>query len=107
MIIGRLKHRIEIQRKEEIQDPNSGSLSEKWITVGKSWAEIKGISGNEFIAANAQQSGITWRLIIRYRKISQRERILYQDNIFNIKAVLPDNDRKMMVLMCETGVNDG
>ncbi len=109
MDFGRLKHRILIQTYEKGgQDPNTGDpIDDKWVDVGHAWAEVKGISGREFVASSAEQAATTWKIIIRKRVINTQNRLLFDGLVFNIKAVLPNNDKTMLVLMCESGVNNG
>lgn len=111
MRIGRLCHRIELQwNSPGIRDedgyliPGSGG----WISEAILWGSIEGISGREFVASAAEQATVTWRIVVRRNAaISPSKRLLCQGQVFNIRAILPDNKRQQMVLMCETGINDG
>ncbi len=109
MDIGKLKHRITVQNYEITgQDPVTGEPIGGWVTVAQTWAQIQGISGREFLAANAEQAGTTFKIIIRYMKnLLPVYRILLDDTIFNIKGILPNNDKTMITVMAESGVNNG
>lgn len=108
MKIGRLKHRLILQRYVETQDPNTGAITKGWETVASFHGSVEGVSGREFLAASAEQAATTWRITIRYRRsIMASDRILLGEEAFNIEAILPDNNRRRLVLMCETGVNSG
>ncbi len=109
MDIGKLKHRITIQNMQFVsQDPVTGEEKYDWVTVAQTWAQIQGISGREFLAASAEQAGTTWRIIMRYIPgLKSSYRILLDDQIFNISAILPDNNKTMITVMAESGVNNG
>lgn len=107
MRAGRLKHRITLQAYEETRDPDTGAVITTWVDVASVWASVDGVNGREFLASSAEQSGTTWRIIIRFRDLLPTWRILYNGVYFNIKAILPNNDRNQLVLMCESGVNQG
>lgn len=107
MDIGKLKHRITIQEFVSGKD-DWGQPIQTWTTKAITWAQVQGVSGREFLAADAEQAGVTWKIILRYMPgLKPSMRILLDDQIFNITAVLPDNNKTMITVMCETGVNDG
>ena len=67
---GRLRHRIAIQRKLVEMDSN-GAQIETWETVPgleQLPAGIAPLSAREFLAADAVQSEIKGRIIVRYRE---------------------------------------
>lgn len=107
MNTGRLKHRIKLQEQHETQDPNTGNITSAWVDVASVWASIEGINGREFVAAAAEQATVTWRIAIRYRDVLPTWRIVFDGRNFNIKAILPNNDQSQLVMMCETGANQG
>ena len=109
MDIGKLKHRITIQNLQFVsQDPVTGDEIYDWVTVAQTWAQIQGISGREFLSANAEQAGTTFKIIIRYMKnLLPAYRIVMGEQIFNISAILPDNNKRMTTIMAEMGVNNG
>ncbi|UNM96294.1 phage head closure protein [Ignatzschineria rhizosphaerae] len=103
MDFGRLKHRVTLQKSEVTNGPYG--REEKWIDVGKLWAEIGSVSGKELIASGAELSSVSYKIIIRYRKdITAKHRLKYDDKIYNIEAVLPNNNRTMLTLLCEEGL---
>lgn len=102
MDFGRLRHRVNLQKFEVTDGPY---FEEEWIDVGKIWAEISSVSGAELVASGAELSSVTYKIIIRYRKdITAKNRIKYDGQIFDIKAVLPNNNRTMLTLLCEEGL---
>lgn len=107
MKAGQLRHRLALQRYEETQNPNTGAITKAWVNVTLLWAKVEGIQGREFIQSSAEQAATTWRITTRYIRIEPAMRLKSGDTIFNIKAVLPNNNQFQLVLMCETGVNQG
>jgi len=110
MRAGILKHWVELQSHEEIQDPVTGEITLIWQTQASVWAEVAPLSGREFIAANAIQSEITVRITLRYRNdINSDWRILFRGDIYNIAAILPDlwSGLDYITLPCTQGVNNG
>lgn len=110
MEAGKLRHRITIQRPIRTQNPVSGTITQAWEDVATVWASIEALSAREFIAAQAVQSKVAARVVIRYREgIDASMRILHKGKIYNIEGVLPDpkSGREYLTLPCSEGVNDG
>ncbi|RII82737.1 phage head closure protein [Neopusillimonas maritima] len=93
MKIGRLRHRLELQEQQEIQDPNTGAITKEWVALREVWASVEGVNGREFLAASAEQSATTWRITLHYQTVSPKWRIVWDGVVFNIKAILPNNNR--------------
>ncbi|WP_288078389.1 phage head closure protein [Pseudomonas sp.] len=105
MMIGKLRHPIDIEKRSYRQDPVTGEMLETWASLAREWARAEGISGKEFVAAGAQQSTTTVRVTLRYRAdLTTSMRFRHVGKIYNIKAILPDNERKLLVCMCEEGL---
>ena len=110
MQAGRLRHKVTIQEPVKSQDPETGAVINGWRDVVTVWAEITDLSAREFIAAQAVNSAVTTRIVIRFRRgVTNRNRIMYQGDIYNITGVLADNrsGREYLTLPCVKGVNDG
>jgi SPP1 family predicted phage head-tail adaptor len=105
---GQLRHRVTIEDLSVTQD-NIGIITESWQEVATVWAEIRPMSGREFIAANAIQAGVTTKITIRHMDgINAKMRVRHKDTLYNIKAVLPDITLAgYLMLMVEDGVNAG
>jgi SPP1 family predicted phage head-tail adaptor len=110
---GTLRHRIEIQEPVEVQDSDTGDITEEWVTVDgcdSVPAEIAPLSAREFLAASAIQSKVVARIMIRYRAgLTAKMRILHRGTIYNIEGVLADADSGLEYLNIPVsqGVNDG
>lgn len=113
MRAGKMKRRVTIQDYVSIQDPKTGSIVKEWRDVATVWGEISSVSGRELIAAQAEQSEMTVRIWVRYRKgITTKNRLICTEKgmpvtIYDIKAVLPDADRTRLEIMCIGGLTSG
>ena len=85
--------RVHWEELSEYQN-DQGHWVEGWTIseLGKSWAQIRNIRGNEFIMAGANQVKVSARINIRYRKdieekyyeLGEKMRLNYNGRIFNI-----------------------
>lgn len=96
---GRLRHRIQIQDLKPVldsngnptQDPVTGEVFSDWMTIATVWAAVEPLSARELIAAQAVQSKVTARMVIRYRDgLNAAMRIIYRNRIYNIHGLLED-----------------
>jgi SPP1 family predicted phage head-tail adaptor len=107
---GKLRHKVTIQRPGLVQDPESGEMLHGWADVATVWASVEPLSARDFIAAQAGQSEVVARIVIRYRPdIDATMRALYRDKVYNIQGVLPDakSGLEYLTLPVSEGVNDG
>lgn len=110
---GRLRHRIDIQRKITERNPETGAvIEEAWETVWeKCPAAVEPLSSREFISAKAEQIEATDRMIIRYRDgVLATMRILYRGRIYSIVGPpLADaaSGRDYLSILVSAGVNNG
>lgn len=110
MQIGKLRHRVRIEAPAATQDPNTGEMVPGWALVDTVWASVEPLSAREFIAAQAGQSEITARVVMRYRDgIKPTMRLVHRGQVYDIKGVLPDpkSGRHYLTLPVSEGVNDG
>ncbi|MFJ3121045.1 phage head closure protein [Pseudomonas protegens] len=112
MRAGKLRHRIDIQRPVVVRDPEDNTeLAVRWETVWERCpASVEPLSAREFISAQAKQSEVTARIVVRYRPgLLPTMRIVHRGEIYNIAGALPDNDSGLeyLTLPVSRGVNDG
>ncbi len=109
MQAGKLRHKVTIQAKTFVQNPKTGEMVESWQDKYTTWASIEPISVRDFIATGAEQSRVTARIVMRYKKVDSTMRILHGDKIYNIAGVLPDpkTGKQYITLTVSEGVNDG
>ncbi len=67
MQAGRLRDRITVLNITSERD-NSGQPVETWHDGAETWAEVKGISGRELVAAGAETAVATIRVWTRFRR---------------------------------------
>jgi SPP1 family predicted phage head-tail adaptor len=94
------------------QDPATGEQQEGvWVEFSKAWASIEALSAKDLIAAQAGQSEISGRIVIRYQAgVLPTMRVLYRDMIYSIQGPpLPDRKSGLdyLTLVVSKGVNDG
>lgn len=111
MQAGRLDQRVSIERfdyvrdsnGEVIQDPDTGEVSQEWVTQATCWAAVEPLQGREFIAAMATQSETTARIRMRYRPgIDSTMRVKHGADTYGIEAVIHvKSARRELQLMCK------
>lgn len=113
---GRLRHRIDIQQRVEVQDPNSGEITYTWVSILTKpiAAEVSPASAKEFIASEAMQSQIIAKIVIRYRpgivaKMRAVQVVKGITTYYNIAGVLndPQSGLEWITMPCSAGLNDG
>jgi SPP1 family predicted phage head-tail adaptor len=110
MKAGKLRHKVQIQKKTAAQDNITGAVTYTWSKLADVWASIEPLSAREFIAAQAVQSKVSARITIRYRDdIDATMRILHGNKIYNIAGVLtdPKSGLEYITLPVSEGVNEG
>lgn len=103
MNTGRLRHPLEVQEYVYVsQDPMTGAETYEWVTISREWGSIDSITGKEFVAAAAEQAQTNYRITIRYRDgLTTTSRFKDGATMYEIEAILPNNDRSMMTCMCK------
>ncbi len=107
MRAGKLKHRITIQQLEEIKGPYK---REEWQTYRANVpASVSFLSGKELVTSGAELSQVSARIQVRYDdKINAKMRVLYNNKVYEIEAVTPDNrsGREWLTLFVTEGLID-
>ncbi len=111
MRIGRLRHRIQFQELI-VELDSDGAQEETWQDIFPALipADIVALSGRSLIAAQAVQSKVNTRIVIRHRPgLKESMRVIHRGQIFNIEAILPDPNSgiRYLTLLVSSGVNDG
>lgn len=111
MKIGRLRHRIQFQELI-VELDSDGAQEETWVDIFPALipADIMALSGKSLIAAQAVQSKINTRIVIRHRPgLKESMRVIHRGLIYNIEAIIPDPDSGIhyLSLQCSSGVNSG
>lgn len=106
---GNLRHRVAIEQQVTETD-SSGAVETFWEYVTTVWASIDDVSGRELLLAEQVQSGVSTRIVTRFRpEIEASMRVKHNGVIYNIEAIIsdPDSGREYLTLQCSTGLNDG
>jgi SPP1 family predicted phage head-tail adaptor len=106
-----LDKRVTLQQKVAGQDPTGAPLTgwENVITTGdgKLWANIRDLSGHQFVVARAGQNATSTTIRIRKRAgVVPAMRVLHGADVYDIEAVL-ERDNTWLDLMCAKGLSSG
>lgn len=108
---GELVHRITVEYPKYSQNTETGERQTKWsVFASDIAAKVSPLSAKEFIAAQATQSRVSARILIRYRPgLDASMRIKHRGTIYNIEGILPDNESGLewITLPVSSGVNSG
>lgn len=107
---GRLRHRVRIEKPTYKQDQVTGEMVRDWdLVADKVPAAIEPLSAREFISAQAMQSQVTTRIVMRKRVIDATMRIVHRGQVYNVHGVLPDavSGLEYVTCPCSAGVNSG
>jgi len=103
------RNRITLQVLASGRD-GAGQPIETWANFvtdtpdGMIGAELRDVSGREFVAAGATQNEVLTTITIRYRAgVLPKMRVLHGADIYGVEAVL-GQDRRTLALMCSRGV---
>lgn len=110
---GKLRHRVTIVALQQVQDPDTGIITEGWADLADVWAAVEPLSGREYLSSQAQQAEITTRITMCWRAdVDARMRVRHETQagtqLYEIHAVLPDPDSgvEWMTLMCSAKADD-
>lgn len=106
MKAGKLRHRVEIQKKQRVSD-GGGGWEDAWVSIATVWARVEPLSAREFVAAQSVQSQISARITIRYRDdITSDMRIKHRGQTYDIQGVLADNQSGLEYLTLPCSVQE-
>lgn len=110
---GSLNRRVRLQARVTTQDA-FGEPTQTWNTIATVWAAIEPLSGRELELAQKIASEVTHKITVRYQaaftdtRVMASYRALYRSRIFNIQAVLNEEEANVMLhLMASEGLNEG
>lgn len=105
-----LRHRIDFERMVKTRNTSTGAMTESWVPLAsKEPAEITPLSGSELLAATADQSKATDRIVVRKGvAFTTKDRIVHDGTPYNIVAAIPDPTlRRHVTVLAERGVRNG
>ena len=99
---GQLRDRITIQKMGSGEDEWGDPLPNAWVDHAELWANVRHLSGSESIKSGADTSIVKASFRVRSRKdIDAGMRVKHLGFDYNIEAVLPDDRRVFMALICK------
>ena len=105
MNIGKLRHRITLLKQvNEVND--YGASTQSWKRVATVWADVRPLSGREYVSAQQVQSEVTTQIWLRHIEgIKPTMKVKFGKREFEILSVLNTQERDVSLqLMCkETG----
>jgi len=97
-----LHKKIKIQQATESRT-DSVSVENTWSTIAEPWASVEPVSGREYFAAQQVQAENTIKFRIRYQSgLDPKMRILYNDNVYDIKSIINASERNDELLIMGT-----
>jgi len=85
------------------QDDSDGQIEETYVPLSEVWADVRMVSGKEFIEGGARQSSVVATIRIRYRPgLEASMRVLHDARTFHVEAILddPKSGRDWVTLAC-------
>jgi len=102
MKISRLRHRVELQRYNEVQDSGHGTIK-TWTTFDTVFAMIESVKGYVTFQTQQIEEKITHKITIRYHDYVTSENWILMNSrrfrIRNVENLLEKN--RFLVLLCE------
>lgn len=102
---GRLNRRVQIEKPARV--PNgAGGFVKGWEQIGKAWAEMIPLRGDEALEHSVQRATQIWKVTMRWRAgVNEQCRLLFAGKPLNITTCEdPDGKRAELVMTCESGV---
>jgi SPP1 family predicted phage head-tail adaptor len=100
---GDLRHRLSIEKKTSEMGMR-GQQIDKWEEIGRMWAAITPIWGQELELARKRQENITVKIVTRKqlaREMDPSYRLRHHDDVYNIGFVqMQGADLRDIYLMC-------
>ena len=117
---GRFRHVVDFETRQDVQDETTGGITTTWRPLFSNVrAAIEPLSAREAIAAAKEQSSVTARITVRYRRgLDASQRIVHGTKccsfyvgreIFNPAGFLRDKDSGLeyVTIPCSQGANEG
>lgn len=100
-----LRHKIEIQRLQEVAD-DLGGFSTQWVTLKTKRAKVVPMSGRELIHADKIDATAVSRFVIRFdADIMESDRIVLKGKEYNIRSIINiEEENRFNEIMAERGV---
>jgi len=99
---GELRHKICIEEKVILRD-SYGAEQVTWTPFLYAWAKIEPLTGREYFASKQTQASTSHKITMRYQAgIHPYHRISWADRVFNIDAILNEDERNISLIIFAT-----
>lgn len=98
VLAGQLRHRVTIEKYiAGARDDDGFALPSAWVEHGKLWAKVTPLSSKDLMRAQAEQSEVTARMLVRYNtEIDTTMRVIWKGRTFAVASEgLDDNEDGM------------
>ena len=101
-MIGELNQRAALQARVLTPD-GGGGFSESWQSFASVWVAVASIGGNDTVVAEALQSRVRHRIVLRRRTdLAAGQRVVVGARRFKVQGVLDEGRQaSTMTLLCE------
>lgn len=106
---GRLRHRVRLESPVIARDAVTGAAETGWTLEANRWAAIEPLSVKDFVSADARQSKVGARIVLRpVSGLDASWRVVHGTRIYQIVGVLPDMEsgREYVTLAVSEGTNE-
>jgi len=102
MRAGQLNRRIAVMQRTPQEQDSAGQLKELWQLYKELWADVRPVSGREFVQGQQIESQITMTFEVRHiTTITTDMRVHFCENVYAIEAVIhPNDDHRRTQIMC-------
>lgn len=104
MEAGKLRHRVEIQRRVVSYD-SLGHETNSFVTRRKVSAQVKYLSGRELERAKQVVAEATIQVLMRYNDVTPEDQIVWKSHRFNVAAAIPNEIATEVVCLCSEVVS--
>lgn len=101
---GQLSQRVTIQTLDSTPD-RGGGRSKTWLDIATVWASVEPLRGEELVYAMKISDRITHKIVMRYRELEPKQRLVHKGQPYNIRSILNEGSRnRKLVILAEQGV---
>ncbi len=100
--MGALRHRIRIE-SSTIEQSDSGAEDRTWAELATVWADVRPLSGREYLEGRRLETMVDTKIRIRFRSdIMPGHRVIWDGKTLDIVSVIEQaGDRREIHLMCK------
>lgn len=111
MRAGKLRHRVAVEERVDVQDDTGGVVSQ-WRTRAVVWASVEPLSGREQLTAaqplaiNSTRIRLRW--VPRIADLDPKWRLRFGSTLYNLISVMNVEERnREFECLCSSGSNEG